>query len=68
MADNQAAVVTSRTAPEQSRQRLRHAKATGRGKPDSALEELRIRFRRFSSSEEPDPIKALRRLRDLCGL
>ncbi|KAI4535021.1 hypothetical protein MG293_015881 [Ovis ammon polii] len=41
---------------------------TGRGKPDSALEELRIRFRRFSSSEEPDPIKALRRLRDLCGL
>ncbi|KAI4535019.1 hypothetical protein MG293_015879 [Ovis ammon polii] len=41
---------------------------TGRGKPDSALEELRIRFRRFSSSEEPDPIKALRRFRDLCGL
>lgn len=41
---------------------------TGRGKPDSALEELRIRFRRFSSSEESDPIKALRRLRELCGL
>ena len=41
---------------------------TGREKPASALEELRIRFRRFSSSEESDPIKALRRLRELCGL
>ena len=41
---------------------------TGRENPDSDIEELRVRFRKFSSSDEPDPIKALRRLRELCGL
>ena len=41
---------------------------TGRENPDSDLEELRLRFRTFSSSDESDPIKALRRLRELCSL
>lgn len=41
---------------------------TGRENPDSDVEELRICFRKFSSSDESDPIKALRRLRELCGL
>ena len=29
---------------------------------------MRLRFRTFSSSDESDPIKALRRLRELCSL
>ena len=29
---------------------------------------MRVRFRTFISSDESDPIKALRRLRELCGL
>ncbi|XP_020751214.2 zinc finger and SCAN domain-containing protein 5B isoform X2 [Odocoileus virginianus] len=41
---------------------------TRRKNPDSDVEELRVRFRKFSRSDEPDPIKALRRLRELCGL
>ena len=41
---------------------------TRRENRDSDLEELRVRFRTFSSSDESDPIKALRRLRELCGL
>ena len=41
---------------------------TGRENPDSDVEEFRVRFRKFSSSDEPDPIKALRRLRELCRL
>ncbi|XP_040107741.1 zinc finger and SCAN domain-containing protein 5B-like [Oryx dammah] len=41
---------------------------TGRENPGSSLEELRIRFRTFRSSQESDPIKALRRLRELCSL
>ncbi|XP_043756329.1 zinc finger and SCAN domain-containing protein 5B-like isoform X2 [Cervus elaphus] len=41
---------------------------TGRENPGSDVEELRICFRKFSSSDESDPIKALRRLRELCGL
>ena len=41
---------------------------TRRENPDSDREELRVRFRTFSSSDVSDPIKALRRLRELCGL
>ena len=41
---------------------------TRRENRDSDLEELRVRFRTFSSSVVSDPIKALRRLRELCGL
>ena len=41
---------------------------TRRENRDSDLEELRVRFRTFSSSDESDPMKALRRLRELCGL
>ena len=41
---------------------------TRRENRDSDLEELRVRFRTFSISDESDPIKALRRLRELCGL
>ena len=41
---------------------------TRRENPDSDLEVLRVRFRTFSSSDESDPINALRRLRELCGL
>ena len=41
---------------------------TRRENPDSDLEELCGRFRTFSSSDESDPIKALRRLRELCSL
>ncbi|XP_061245442.1 zinc finger and SCAN domain-containing protein 5B-like [Bos javanicus] len=43
-------------------------KDTRRENPDSDLEKLRVHFRTFSSSDESDPIKALRRLRELCGL
>ena len=41
---------------------------TRRENPDSDREELRVRFRTFRSSDKSDPIKALRRLRELCGL
>ncbi|XP_025126108.2 zinc finger and SCAN domain-containing protein 5B-like [Bubalus bubalis] len=41
---------------------------TRRENRDSDLEELRVRFRTFISSDESDPMKALRRLRELCGL
>ena len=41
---------------------------TRRENRDSDLEELRVRFRTFSSPDESDPMKALRRLRELCGL
>ena len=41
---------------------------TRRENPDSDLEVLRVRFRTFSSSDESDPIKALRRLHELCSL
>nr|XP_025124146.1 zinc finger and SCAN domain-containing protein 5B-like [Bubalus bubalis] len=41
---------------------------TRRENRDSDLEELRVCFRTFSISDESDPIKALRRLRELCGL
>ena len=41
---------------------------TRRENPDSDREELRVRFRTFRSSDESDPIKALRRLRELCSL
>ncbi|XP_055409729.1 zinc finger and SCAN domain-containing protein 5B-like [Bubalus kerabau] len=41
---------------------------TRRENPASDLEELLVRFRTFSSSDESDRIKALRRLRELCGL
>ncbi|XP_027372146.1 zinc finger and SCAN domain-containing protein 5B-like [Bos indicus x Bos taurus] len=41
---------------------------TRRENPDSDREELGVRFRTFRSSDESDPINALRRLRELCGL
>ncbi|XP_027369846.1 zinc finger and SCAN domain-containing protein 5B-like [Bos indicus x Bos taurus] len=41
---------------------------TRRENPDSDLEKLRVCFRTFSSSDESDPIKALRRLHELCSL
>ena len=41
---------------------------TRRENPDSDREELRVRFRTFRSSDKSDPIKALRRLRELCSL
>ena len=41
---------------------------TRRENPDSDREELRVRFRTFRTSDESDPIKALRRLRELCSL
>ena len=41
---------------------------TRRENPNSDREELRVRFRTFRTSDESDPIKALRRLRELCSL